>query len=96
MDLKKRVATAMALGALGIWSPSRAEADEANKLTYLTSASLWRCPDTCCPPAWYTFRLADVSSDHSIVQVFNQTGTQLIATLMYDGRPSPHADRRSL
>jgi hypothetical protein len=81
MTVKKNVVIAMALGALGIWSPWRAEADEANKLSYLTFSQPVALPGRVLPAGVYTFRLADVSSDHSIVQVFNQKGTQLIATL---------------
>jgi hypothetical protein len=82
MNVKKSVSIALLLGALGAWSPSSADADESNKLTYLTFSQAVMIPGHVLPAGTYTFRLADSPSDRHIVQIFNQTGTQLIATLM--------------
>ena len=51
MNVKKSVSIALLLGALGAWSPLSADADESNKLTYLTFSQAVMIPDTCCPQA---------------------------------------------
>jgi hypothetical protein len=76
------VSIALLFGALGAWSPSSASADQSNRLTYLTFSNAVAIPGHVLPAGTYTFRLADSSSDRNIVQIFNQAGTQLIATLM--------------
>src|ERR1700680_5167703 len=82
MNVRKNVSIALVLGALAAWSPSRANADQSNKLTYLTFSNAVAIPGHVLPAGTYTFRLADSSSDRHIVQIFNQAGPQLIATLM--------------
>jgi hypothetical protein len=82
MNVRKNVSIALVLGALGAWSPSRASADQSNKLTYLTFSNAVAIPGHVLPAGTYTFRLADSSSDRNIVQIFNEAGTQLIATLL--------------
>jgi hypothetical protein len=82
MNVKKSVSIALLFGALGVWSPSGASADESNKLTYLTFSQAVAIPGHVLPAGTYTFRLADPFSDRNIVQIFNRAGTQLIATLM--------------
>ena len=82
MNVKKSVSIALLLGAIGTWSPSSASADESNQLTYLTFSQAVAIPGHVLPAGTYTFRLADTSSDRHIVQIFDQAGTQLIATLL--------------
>ena len=85
MNVRKNVSIALVLGALGAWSPSRANADQSNKLTYLTFSNAVAIPGHVLPAGTYTFRLADSSSDRNIVQIFNRAGTELIATLLTIG-----------
>ena len=94
MNVKKSVSIALLSGAIGTWSPSSAGADESNQLTYLTFSQVVTIPGHVLPAGTYTFRLADPSSGRRIVQILNQAGTQLIATLLtvVDYRPSPTHD----
>jgi hypothetical protein len=82
MNVKKSMSIALLFGALGAWSPSSARADQSNRLTYLTFSQAVAIPGHVLPAGTYTFRLADTSSDRHIVQIFDQAGTQLIATVM--------------
>jgi hypothetical protein len=82
MNVKRNVSIALAVGAIGAWSPSGASADESNKLSYLTFSQAVAIPGQVLPAGTYTFRLADSFSDRNIVQIFNRAGTQLIAMLM--------------
>jgi hypothetical protein len=94
MNVKKSVSIALLSGAIGTWSPSSAGADESNQLTYLTFSQAVTIPGHVLPAGTYTFRLADPSSGRRIVQILNQAGTQLIATLLTaeDYRPTPTDD----
>ena len=94
MNVRKSASIVLVLCTFGVWSPSRANADQSNKLTYLTFGNPVAIPGHVLPAGTYTFRLADSSSDRNIVQIFNQAGTQLIATLMTipDHRTEPTGD----
>ena len=82
MNVKKTVVVALSMAVLGAASASSARADESNKLTYLTFSQDVAIPGKVLPAGTYTFRLVDSPSERHIVQIFNQTGTQLIATLL--------------
>lgn len=82
MNIKKTVVIALSLAALAAASASPASADESNRLTYLTFSRDVAIPGKVLAAGTYTFRLFDSQSDRHIVQVFNQTGTKLLATLL--------------
>lgn len=94
MNIKRTALVALSVAVLAAVSASSASADERNKLTYLTFSQDVAIPGKVLPAGTYTFRLADSPSERHIVQIFNQTGTQLIATLLTvaDQRLSPPDD----
>jgi len=94
MNLKKTVVIALSMAVLSAVPASIARADEWNKLTYLTFSRDVAIPGGVLTAGTYAFRLSDSQSDRHIVQIFNQTGTQLIATLLTiaDYRLSPTDD----
>ena len=94
MNIRRTAVVALSVAVLGVVSASSARADEWNKLTYLTFSQDVAIPGKVLPAGTYTFRLSDSQSDRHIVHIFNQTGTQLIATLLTigDSRLSPTDD----
>jgi hypothetical protein len=60
----------------------------------LTFSQAFAVPGRVLPAGTYTFRLTDSLSDSHIVQIFNQTGTQLMATVLTiaDYRVTPTDD----
>jgi hypothetical protein len=94
MNIRRTAVVALSVAVLGAASASSARADEWNKLTYLTFSQDVAIPGKVLPAGTYTFRLVDSPSERHIVQIFNQTGTQLIATLLTvaDQRLSPPDD----
>jgi hypothetical protein len=94
MNVKKTVIVALSMAVLGAVSASSASADEWDKLTYLTFSKDVAIPGKVLTAGTYTFRLSDSQSDRHIVQIFNQTGTELITTLLTigDHRFSPTDD----
>jgi hypothetical protein len=82
MNIKKTVVVALSLAVLGAASASIASADESNRLTYLTFSRDVAIPGKVLSAGTYAFRLSDSQSDRHIVQIFNQTGTHLVATLL--------------
>ena len=81
MDIKKTAFVTLALGALTAGGPSRAGADQLDKRTYMTFSQPVSIPGKVLPAGTYTFQLFDSVSDRHIVQIFNQKGTQLLATI---------------
>ncbi len=57
-------------------------ADEWDKTTKVTFGEAVQIPGTVLPPGNYTLVLANIDSNRHVVQVFNDTRTQLIATVM--------------
>ena len=94
MNIRRTAVVALSVAVLGAVSASSARADEWNKLTYLTFSQDVAIPGKVLPAGTYTFRLVDSTSERHIVQIFNQTGTQVIATLLTvaDHRLSPADD----
>jgi hypothetical protein len=94
MNVKKTVIVALSMAVLGAASASSARADEWNKLTHLTFSKDVAIPGRVLTAGTYTFRLSDSQSDRHVVQIFDQTGTQLITTLLTvaDYRLSPADD----
>jgi hypothetical protein len=91
MNIKKTVVVALSMAVLSAVPASIASADEWNKLTYLTFSRDVAIPGRVLTAGTYTFRLSDSQSDRHVVQIFDQTGTQLITTLLTigDHRLSP-------
>ena len=85
MNIKKTVVVALSIAVLSAVPASIARADEWNKLTYLTFSKDVAIPGRVLTAGTYTFRLSDSSSDRHVVQIFDQTGTQLITTLLTIG-----------
>jgi hypothetical protein len=94
MNIKRTVGIALSMAVLIAVPASIAKADEWNKLTYLTFSTDVAIPGRVLTAGTYAFRLSDSQSDRHIVQIFNQTGTQLITTLLTvaDYRLSPTDD----
>jgi hypothetical protein len=82
MRIQQIAVGAVTVLALGAGLTSSARADESNKLTYITFSQAVAILGQVLPAGTYTFRLADSSSDRHIVQIFNRSGSQLIATIM--------------
>jgi hypothetical protein len=94
MNITKATVLGLALAAFVAGSASSARADESNKLSYLTFSQDVAIPGHVLPAGTYTFRLIDSQSDRHVVQIFNQGGTQIIATLLTvaDHRVTPTDD----
>src|SRR6266536_1674878 len=60
----------------------RASADMWNKKTVLTTNQPLRVPGATLPPGKYVFKLSDSGSNRNIVQIWNEDGTQIQATIM--------------
>src|SRR5215471_8404564 len=59
-----------------------AQADERDRLTYLTFSGPVQLPGVTLSAGTYTFRLADPDGDRHVVQVLNKQNGKLITTLM--------------
>jgi hypothetical protein len=94
VNIPKIVVVALSVAVLGAASASSARADEADKLTYLTFSGDVAIPGRVLKAGTYAFRLNGSESNAHVVQIFNQTGTQLISTLLTipDHRLSPTDD----
>jgi hypothetical protein len=82
MDIKKLAGIALSVAVLGLAAAPSARADVLDKLTYVTFSRDVAIPGKVLSAGTYTFRVAGSQSDSHIVQIFNQNGTQLIATLL--------------
>ena len=94
MNVKKTVVVALSMVVLAAASASSARADERDKLTYLTFSKDVAIPGRVLTAGTYTFRLSESQLDRHVVQILDQTGTQLITTLLTvaDYRLSPTDD----
>jgi hypothetical protein len=59
-----------------------AQADERDRLTYLTFSGPVQLPGVTLSAGTYTFRLADPEGDRHVIQVLNRQNGKLITTLM--------------
>jgi hypothetical protein len=68
--------------AVTAFAAPRVQADESNKLTYLTFSGPVQVPGTTLPAGTYMFKLADTQTNRHIVQIFDKDGSKLYATLL--------------
>ncbi|MDE3154918.1 MAG: hypothetical protein KGN76_07425 [Acidobacteriota bacterium] len=78
-SLKIAGVAAAALLVLGLAAP-RANADEANELTYITFSAPVALPGVSLPAGTYLFKTTGL--DHDLVQVFSRSGNEIYATLI--------------
>jgi hypothetical protein len=71
-----------------------AHADESDEATTITFSQPIQIPGKILPAGSYQFKLADPNSDPKVVQIFNEEGTVLYATLptISTERPEPVGD----
>src|ERR1051325_6190829 len=82
MKFAKVVFCLLAVSLLGATALPSARADEWNKKTIVTFSQAVEVPGKVLPAATYMFRLLDSPSDRHIVQIFNEDGSQIIATIL--------------
>jgi hypothetical protein len=59
-----------------------ASADQYNKMTYLTFSGPVQIPGATLAPGKYMVKLADPDTGREVIQVWNEDGTKLFATLL--------------
>jgi hypothetical protein len=67
--------------SLAIW-PSLSDADDWNRLTTAIFNHPVQIPGKVLPAGIYVFRLADISGERNVVQVWNADQTEIVATVM--------------
>jgi hypothetical protein len=72
----------LALSLLGATLAPGARADEWNKKTVMTFSQPVEIPGQVLPAGTYMFKLANSQSDRHIVQIFNASGSHIIATVL--------------
>jgi len=82
MKSVKTIFAVLSLTLLGATLALGARADEWNKKTVMTFSQSVEIPGQVLPAGTYTFVLADSPSDRHIVQIFNEDGSQIIATIL--------------
>jgi len=88
-----KIMTLVTFGVLGMMLP-QAKAAEWNQSTTLTFPESVQIPGQVLNAGTYVFKLADLSSDRNIVQVFDKDELHLYATLLtipdYRLKPTDH------
>jgi len=82
MKIVNTVLVVAALTIIGAMAPSSVQADQYNKKTVMTFNQPIEIPGQILPAGTYTFKLLDSPSDRHIVQIFNEDGSQIIATVL--------------
>jgi hypothetical protein len=77
----KTLGVMIVLAGMAAWPFTKAKADDWNKETGVTLSAPLEVPGRVLPPGNYVFQLADSPVDRSIVQIFNEDKTQIIATI---------------
>jgi hypothetical protein len=72
----------LALSLFGAALAPGARADEWNKKTVMTFSQPVEIPGQVLPAGTYMFKLANSQSDRHIVQIFNASGSHIIATVL--------------
>ena len=94
MKFVKTIFAVFVFTLLGATLAFGARADTWNKKTVVKFNQPVEIPGRILPAGTYTFKLLDSSSDRHIVQIFNEDGTQIIATILTinDYRLQPTGD----
>ena len=82
MRVGRSVLAIVAASCIGITVPRTASADEWNKETVLTFSKDVEIPGRILPSGTYVFRLADTPSNRHVVQVFDEGGRRILATVL--------------
>jgi hypothetical protein len=82
MRVLKVVCCAAALAACSLMFAPGAQADEWDKKTILTFSGPVQIPGATLPAGTYVFKLADLSGNRHVVQVFDKGEKKIIATMM--------------
>jgi len=82
MKFGRSVLAIVAASCVGVVVPRTASADEWNKETVLTFSKDVEIPGTVLPSGTYIFRLADTPSNRHVVQVFDEGGRRILATVL--------------
>jgi hypothetical protein len=86
--LRKATTTVFCLALMGVVFSPAANADEWNRKTTMTFSGPVEIPGVhlkgwgVLPAGTYVFKIVDSSSDRHIVQIFNQSETQVYATIL--------------
>jgi len=81
MKLARCVLVIAAMACTGVVVPRTAAADDWNRETILTFNHDVAIPGTVLPAGTYVFRLADVTANRHVVQVFDHSG-RILATVL--------------
>src|SRR5262245_13866289 len=68
--------------AVSLLVPSPARADQWNKKTFLTFSGPVQVPGVTLPAGTYTFKLADLSGNRHVVQIFDKEEKKIYTTLL--------------
>src|SRR5271170_8107643 len=82
MKFVNTIMVVLALSLLGATLAPGARADEWNKKTVMTFSQPVEIPGQVLPAGTYMFKLANSQSDRHIVQIFNASGSHIIATVL--------------
>jgi hypothetical protein len=82
MRVDSSVLAIVAVSCVGVVVPRTAAADEGNRLTVLTFSQAVEIPGKVLPAGKCVFRLADSPSNRHVVQVFDQDGRRILATVL--------------
>lgn len=80
--IKKSLWIGLTCALLGLVSLTSARADEWDKKTILTFSQPFEVPGHVLPAGTYIFKLADLTGDRHIVQIYTADGSRIIATVM--------------
>jgi hypothetical protein len=67
--------------SLTVW-PSATNADEWNRFTVAVFNHAVEIPGKVLPAGTYVFKLADISGERNVIQIWNAEQTALVATVM--------------
>jgi hypothetical protein len=82
MKFVNTIMVVLALSLFGAALAPGARADEWNKKTVMTFSQPVEIPGQVLPAGTYMFKLANSQSDRHIVQIFNASGSHIIATVL--------------
>ncbi|MGZ7041833.1 MAG: hypothetical protein ACXVH7_08595, partial [Thermoanaerobaculia bacterium] len=82
MRVLKVVCGAAALAACSLMFAPGAQADEWDKKTFLTFSGPVQIPGATLPAGTYVFKLADLSGNRHVVQVFDKGEKKIFSTMM--------------